>query len=209
MEATVARRLGLGQRRLRRRWRTDPLPASRPRCWAPRAGARRTCWQLRHLDISAIGRDPTVLSATYDDLLGAIAQLRRLKFLSMSNTKLGEEGGVLLARVILLTPNLQHLGIVGTSMGDTGLCAIAASLPYMPQLKSIRAGRNFFGDGSYQALQLAAARQGMTVNKRAGFLIQNISAPVLSMRERDRTYGIKMPLVRCIIELADGHSDKV
>lgn len=145
--------------------------------------------QLRHLDVSAIGGHSTVVFAAINDLLRAIACLQRLQYLNIRENELRNEGVIVLANVIRWLPRLCYLDLRMNSIGDVGNHAIAASLSYTPQLEGLFVKRNWFGEGSYRVLQVAAARHGAMIDRfRMAFSSSRdyLYRPVMSIKKADQ-----------------------
>ena len=100
--------------------------------------------------------------------LMADSHLEGLAKLNLQNNRgLGDDGTMVIASALSegLLPNLEHLDLDGTGMGDAGATALAGALDGAPKLKTLIVGKNSFGDEAKEDLKAACKRRGVAAMK--------------------------------------------
>lgn len=93
-------------------------------------------------------------------LVGGLAPLSQLTFLSLDTLNLKDDGAVVLAGVLTCMGGLHELQIPRNGIGPAGMKALANALPALRVLSVLELSRNHVGDAGAEALGVALRQMG-------------------------------------------------
>lgn len=110
-------------------------------------------WYIQHnFYIRTTLRSSELSDDNIDCLLSALKKSNRIRYLDLSNNKIGDCGAKKIADLLKIHPTLEWLNLSNNCIGDEGIEGIADSLKTNSMLLFINLAGNTFGDAGVQKM---------------------------------------------------------